>query len=278
MKRSGAFSYKSIPAKLFLVNLMICITFISITLTAFISFRHIKSDLTGIFTMKLNQIIENAQIGRELGRLIADTNFLMAAFYGKEEFLKTEGQRLVTKSAELSEKGTDARLKESLSQFTEKMRGLLEQCAAVNHTRQEIKAISQKIESNLTSVEETVSNKIVDYMMEGQDVSILERLPFAISGYQETLLRMDLQFTELGPGYFESPIKEQDHPLFILLNDLHLGLRTLTGYESDIAGYGKQLMDDVRIYRETIIKFHQAVGELQTRMNETDHEKENLMA
>ncbi|QTA86711.1 methyl-accepting chemotaxis protein [Desulfonema magnum] len=277
MKRLAALSYKSIPAKLFLVNFMICITFISVALTVFISFRYIKKDMTGVFTVKLNQIIGNAQTGRELGELIADTNFLIAAFYGKEELLKTEGQYLVTRAAELSARGTDARLKESLNQFTDKMQRLLDQCAAVNHTRKEIKAINQKIDSSLTSMEKTISEKIVDYMMEGQDISVLERLPFAIAGYHEMLLRLDIQFTERGMDCHQLSIKEESHPLLVLLKELQLGFRTLTGYDSDIATYGKQLIGDAGTYRKTIIKFHEALEEFQTRLNQTAHEKEHLM-
>ena len=271
------FKFRSIPTKLFLVNLLIFVTFTLITTGIFFSFRYIKDEIPRIFSKKFDQIIENAQLGRDIGQLIAETNFVVGTSYGDEEILNTRGRYLVNEVTELAVKTTDGQMKASLSRFTEKVRRVLEQCAVVNAGRQEIKIVAQDIEKKLISLEETISNQIVDIMIEGGDVSILERLPFAITSYREALLRMNLRLADLGLAYFKSPIKEENHPIFTLLDDLHLAFRTLTGYESDIAGFGRQFLEDIRKYRETVVKFHQVAGELQARMDQMNQEKDDLL-
>jgi methyl-accepting chemotaxis protein len=274
---SAAMFHRSIPSRLFLINLIICLTFTLITLGVFFSFYSVKDDLAGIFTKVLNQVSENAQTGRELARILSDANLLVSTFYEKPELLETDGGIIVDKTLSLSEANTETRLKISLTQFTQNIQDVIEQCKRVVQKRDQLESSAETIDNTLSSLEETVSAKIVDLMMENQDVSILERLPFTISGYHELLLRLKLRFNELGLMYFESPMQEKEHPMLILLDDLHLGVRTLTGYEADIAVFGNQLIEEVQKYRDALIAFHQLAGELAAVLEEMNHKKENLL-
>ncbi|MDM8551808.1 methyl-accepting chemotaxis protein [Desulfobacterales bacterium HSG2] len=273
----ASLSYKSIPAKLFLINLLICIMFGAIALTVFFSLLHIKNEVNKIFGKEISHIIENAQTGRDLARTLANTNLVVSTFYGREEFLKTEGGHLLREADALMVKNTDVRLKESLGEFNKNIRRVLEQCAAVNLGRQKIKAIRQKNDETIASLGETVSNKIVDLMMEGEDVSALKRLPIVIFGYNETLLRASLRFNELGLEYFKSPIEEQEHPILTLLDNLLLRVRPIAAYDPDIAELGRQITDGIQKYKETVLQFHRTAGELRTRLDQMAKKKEALL-
>lgn len=272
-----SFSFRSVPAKLFLINVLILITFSIIALVVFLSFRSNKTLLSRIFSTELGYIIENSRTGRELGKIISDTTFLMNTFYRKDDVLKTRSENLIKAVSALSAKNTDNRQKESLNKFYNNIQGFIKQAATVNSKRQNIKAITQKIDDTAVRLGDMVSEKIITLVAEGQDISMLERLPFMISGYREILLRLELRFTELGLAYFEQPFKEQEHPLSGLSDTLLLRVRTLTAYDPDIAIYGKEFMSDIQKYKEFIVDFHKAAAELKMRTDEMNKEKNQLL-
>ncbi len=275
---SQALFNKSIPAKLFLLNMIIFVMFTMIAAIVFFSFHRNQRELTQIFNEKLGQITENANITRELGRIIADANFLISTFYGKEEkFLKTRSEKLFKKINLLLSKTRDPRLKKSLDDFERKIQKTIVQCTVVNRGRQSIKSLNKKIDETIIKLEQIVSDKIMDLILRGEDISTLERLPLTISEYRETVLLADLKFNELGLSYFEKHHKEQDHPIRALLNDLLLKIRILNGYEDDIAAYGIKLTRATIKYKEDLLKFYKTARELKTRIDKMNREKEDLL-
>jgi methyl-accepting chemotaxis protein len=275
-KRSALFS-KSIPAKMFWVNAAICLMFAMITLAVFISFRYVKEEMAEIFSSQVRYVTENANIGRGLARVLADTNLLLSTFYENEDTFKTGGEKLLKNTDRLIAETTNTRLKASLSVFKEKLQEIFETCDALNSIHRDVDATDRNIQNTLSSMDETVANKIIDSIGEGTDVSILERLSATISGYYEILFRINFQFKDLGLNYFQSSPKDQENPILILIDNLKLKLRTLTAYESDIAAYAAPLMNDTEKYRELVLQFHDSATELSTRMDEMDIEKENLL-
>lgn len=278
MKKSASLFRKSITTKLLAVNVLICIAFGLVTIVAYFSFGHIKNQLKEIFAQEVSQIVDNAHLGRELARVLADTNLLISTFYGKkEEFLKSRGEYLVAKTTSLITKSTDARLGNALNGFAQKVRRVLEQCGTVNLMRREIETTVQKLDATLTSLRETISAKIFDLALEGEDTSGMKQMSVLVPGYLETLLRMNVRFNSLGLEYFESPAEEEGHPIFTLAEDIHSRLQTLTASEEDIANYGKQLMADVLKYKESVLLFHEAAAELRVRRDQMDTEREVLL-
>ncbi len=277
MKRLATLFYRGIPAKLFLINLLICMMVGIIGVAVIFSFRYMKNEMTAIFASELGHVIKNAQIGRELARVVADTNLLLSAFYGNEEFLKGEGERLIHKNDALMLKTKDDKLKAALDEFARKTQDVFDQCAAVNRTRRNLEGISQKIDHAAISLGDTVSEKIIKAITEGWEDSILNGLPLTISEYRETLLRINLKFMELGPEFFESPVEENRHPLLTLLDTLQMKVRPLFAYDSDIAAYGRTLSEDIRKYRNTILQFHTTARDLRSRLDRMNQEKEALL-
>lgn len=259
-----------------MINLLIFMVFGIMSLSVTGSFQYIKNEMTKIFSAQLHQVTENAEIGRELARMLAETNLLVSTFFGKEDSLKTGSAHLIGRTEQLIKTNGDPKLKASLIRFREKIQRTLDQCAAVNRAWREIENLDKEMNRTLDDLGDAVSGKIVDLTMAGRDSSIMEQMTFMISGYRETLPQITIQFNRLGLAYFESPAKE-DHPIIALLRDLQLRIRTLTASEPDIAAYGARLTDHVQKYTELVLQFHQVAGELRTRLDEMNQEKENLL-
>ncbi|MCP4111189.1 MAG: hypothetical protein GY749_37635 [Desulfobacteraceae bacterium] len=268
---------KSIPAKLSVINLLIFIMCCIIISSVLMTFSLIKDSLRTVFAENVSQIVENAQLGRELARIMADTNLLVSTFYGKEELLKNKTGELISRTTNLAAKVKEQQLKQALDMFNKKIRGVLEQCVIVNLTHREIENMDQKLDANMNNLAENISNKILKLAEEGGDTAMLEELTFMVSGYRETLPLVTITFVRLGLDYFEKPLNEKGHPVFTLLNDLQLRLRALNSSDQEIAGYGRQLIDDVQKYKDTLSRFHKVAEELGVRKNEMNTCKESLL-
>ncbi|MCP4353117.1 MAG: hypothetical protein GY795_47305 [Desulfobacterales bacterium] len=268
---------KSIPAKLSVINLLIFIMCCIIISSVLMTFSLIKDSLRTVFAENVSQIVENAQLGRELARIMADTNLLVSTFYGKEELLKNRTGELISRTTNLAAKVKERQLKQALDMFNKKIRGVLEQCVMVNLTHREIENMDQKIDANMNNLAENISNKILKLAGEGRDTAMLEELTFMVSGYRETLPLVTITFVRLGLDYFEKPLNEKGHPVFTLLNDLQLRLRALNSSDQEIAGYGRQLIDDVQKYKNILSRFHKVAEELGARKNEMNTCKESLL-
>ena len=275
-QRSSIFS-KSIAAKFMLMNTLICMVFILIAVVTVLSFDHIDDLLTKNATDEINRAIHNAQTGRDLGRIVSDTTLLESRFFGKEDLLETEENRLIEKITALETGTSDSGLKKSLGVYRRKLQRVLEQCAVVNGLYREIQSIQQQLTTFLASLEEIISNKMVAQVLRGEDITVIEQLGIIVAGYRETLFQINIRFLELDLAYFESPTTKQENPVFPLLDYLFLRLRPLSASEPEIAEYGLRIMADVMNYRKAVSRFHQVACELRTRLDEVYLEKEGIL-
>lgn len=277
----------SITTKLLLVNALILGIFgviIILIHTSFIkethtSFSNIESSLTTIIDRDVNQVIQNAQLGRALTRVFADTNLLTSTFYEHEELLKTEGERLSKTTAELLTQITDTRLRGAFQQFNDKFRNLLMQGLAVNKGSQETQMINQEISTTLAALDETISEKLVTALLEGEDPSLMEQLNISLPVYRETILQIAVEFVKVKREHSSAGKPEDQYPtLFSLLDDLSMRFQTLTTSEPEIAEYGQQLIRTLQKYRTTIITFHQLLTEFQTFLNEMNEARDQVLS
>ncbi|GBC60472.1 hypothetical protein DENIS_1425 [Desulfonema ishimotonii] len=277
MKRLKSLLYKNIIIKLMVINILICLIFCLIVIVVFSSFHHVKSILRTVFTSEVNLVVNNAQLGRDFVRVIGDTNLVMTAFYGNDAFLDENGQKLLRKADQLIAQTGDERLKKELKRFTKKIREVLALCKTVNLRQLEREAIDRKLEDTLTSLGETVSNKILDRVVAGEDASDIDHLTFMVAEYGKMLSRISVRFHKLGLDYFKQPIVTEEHPLLTLLDGLTLKLQGLNISDPDIAEYGSQLTQAIGRYRQLILDFHQAAERLGTQLDGLEHEKEGLL-
>ncbi len=277
MKKLSLLFHKNIIAKLMLVSGLVCVAFVVNIIIVFLSSWYAEDMVMTVFARQNRQIAENARTGRELARVFADMNLLISTFYGNDEFLKTEGEPLMNRTTAIMQVSGDVRLKESLGGFDQKIREVLTQCVMVNQARQEMNRISETLDNILDSLGETVSEKIVSLIMEGEDASGMEQLVHLITGYEKSLLEIKLQFSESGLEHFKSSEDEEHHLVLGLIDKLMPKLHTITASEPDIAKYGTQLISQAQRYKEKVSQFHKIGSELDERLNEMQKEKESLL-
>ncbi|MDM8538787.1 methyl-accepting chemotaxis protein, partial [Desulfobacterales bacterium HSG17] len=247
-------------------------------IAVFSSFHRVQTTLQTIFTPEIRRAVTNAALGRDLAIVIGDTKLLVTAFYGKEkDILRDEGKKLIENVTALAKKNNNEKLFKTLDEFTGKISNVLIQCEKVNLLREEIEAVDKKLSKNLDNLAKVISNKILDKVMSGEDASGMEHLTIMVSECSKLVFKSSISFTRLGLDYFKAPISKEKHPLLELLNGLELNLKVFQLADQDISLIKNELVSDVQIFKSNITQFHLASAELETRINNMDIKKKEML-
>ncbi|MDM8544605.1 response regulator [Desulfococcaceae bacterium HSG9] len=257
----------NITKKLFLLNLLIFIVFGVIIGTMGFGFSSIEKLSATIIERDVYQPITNSQFVREFSEVLAKTNLLVITFHKNDNILEIEGNKLLNAITGLL-RNTNNTQRSILEEFDKKLRLILEQCAAINKISQRIDIIYRKLNSNMTSLEETISEDIILKITEGGDASILRQTGSLIPTFRENLVNATLHYAMLKPDKSKSIDVLQ---IAILLDNLHLRLQTLLTSDSVIAAYGSKLLAGVLEYRKAVIALADASKQLKERLVELNN-------
>ena len=275
-KGSGLFKFGMIR-KLMLMNVLFFLAFGGIVLTVLHVFRNMEWVSKTLIDENITGVIANEQLGRDLGKVLSDTNLLVDTFlYGVQDVRK-EGERIAASAAGLETHGGNPVLKKHLRELTGVLGSFFGMCAVVKEHSERLDARELKLNKQLTALEETLSEKLISRVMDGKDASILEQLSIIIPGYRETLLQISLEHVKLCLRQPGVEGRGQDYILLSLLDDLHMRMRTITASEPRIAGYGTRLMEEVTAYRKDTVLLVQALFELDRRLARVTEVKKDLV-
>ncbi|GAK60891.1 methyl-accepting chemotaxis sensory transducer with Pas/Pac sensor [Candidatus Vecturithrix granuli] len=271
-----------LTTKLFLINLLVFLIIGGVIVIVFFSFRDIERMMTKIVSQDVNQVIRNAQTGRELTRVFADTSNLMDSFLEREGVLQSDSDRLVFAVAAFVAEHIDTQLGGSLQEFVLKLQAIFQQAAIVNRRYQELNTLNQNVGIRLNELHVLIRKTVDRVRGEGRNVSELELLEREIPWYREKLLRVKILFDKLTQEYLRERLPEtgaDDQKLQILglLDELDAKFHVLTDSEPDIADFGQQLIETIQGYKETIIAFHEDLTKFQQRLKEMNDSQHHVL-
>ncbi len=277
MKLLSSSFNRNIAAKLMAINLLFFLVLVMMGIVVFPSFYNIKNSLESVFFTGIKKVAENAGLGRDVARLVGDTEVLIRTFYGDNKLLKSQGPMLIKKADILAQKAHDKNLKKAITAFTGTIRPVLLQCKTINRIRIAIENLNQSLENSLKNLSRIVSGKIVELAMEGDDSSTMEQLSFMIAEYNTALFKISILFNRLGLEHFKHYKKSGDHPILSQLDIFSLKLRVLKISDSEISKFGDELTKGLQKYKDTILLFYKAAGEFNVRLGRMEEKKENLL-
>jgi two-component system cell cycle sensor histidine kinase/response regulator CckA len=278
MRSKAILSNLRISTKLLLLNLMIWAAFFLIAGVVAFSFTNVRNKLTEVTNRDMARAISNSQTARELSKVFTDIDLLSHIFYGKNDYLKSEGSKLVSSVNNISERTTDPDLKKSLISLHNYIESFLDQCVAVNTGLHAIESTVRETHAELTNLENLIAELLVNYTIEGEDTAFVEQLLTLVIGYHESLLQIGKLYAELGHEHYLIPLEGKTSPVIEVIDDLILRLQTITASIPDVARYGKRIVNNVQKYRETVLRFYEIMEKLGSRMTEINHSKSLLMS
>lgn len=276
MKTQISLFGRSIPQRLFLMNLMMLGVFIIIVFAAFFAFNRVKGILRTEFSDSIGKISGNAETGRKITEILTETNLLMGVFYGKEELLKTKGPHIVQMSDALTSETDNPQLRDSLGSFSQKIKSVLQDCEKIVLIRQKMDAAETEFHGTLDPLNQNIADKILGLAMEGKNTSMMEQVTFMVSGYRETFTQAAYYFAKTGIARSKDS-GESVRRFFALTDDLLLRLKTLTASDPEIAEYGRQLIALTEKYKEAAGQFHGIVAEFNTKKDSLKEDENRLL-
>ncbi len=268
----------TLTRQLLLINITICAAFLIVIMVVFYSFLDVEKVLTTTFASETRRIIANSNTSRELTRVLSDMNLIISTFYQKSDVLNTDGKRLSKGSQALLTQTRNPELRNSLQAFIQQLNEILSQCEQVNIVRNELFQIEETFDAKLISLDDMITENIVETIIKDGDTTDLEQLSALIGGWRETFSRIKLQFVQLGLEHFKDPLSKNAHPLFVAADDLLLRLQTLTASAPEIAKHKRVLVQLLLEYKDGLLKFHRTAGFLRLLLEENELAKERLLA
>ncbi len=264
------FFNRNIPKKQIIVNLLLAGAFGVILLAFLYAFQKIDEVLADTVQRQAGAIVENADTGRDISRIISRTHLIIAGFQGNDAMLEREGQAVLEMAADLSRKNENDELTAILSAFTGALEGVLESCGQINDLHRRLTENGKAFDETIAAVSDFLADQILTRAMEGKDVSSIEQLSILVTGYHESHLEIRLLIADLGLDYFKQPMAAADHPVLTRLDDLALGLRSLKASFEEVAAYGDQLITITGRYKDLIMAYHETAGAFRERSETMD--------
>ena len=269
--------HQSIMTKLILVNLLLLMALGGIVTVDFFSSSKIENALISVIDQEVNHAIENAELGRKLHKIFADTQLLVRTFDEQEETLEMQGAdllRFLQESAAASAIVSETQvLRDALTQFQQMLQTLLVQCAQIIEILRAIRTVERDLDGSITTLDDALAELKMTFIAEGKEDELvpLEQLSSIIPDYHNVLLRIAIGLAASKQAYLDavdSDAADHDHErnLLALLNEIKSGLIAAPQVNKDITALGQRLLAIVATYKEHISAFHQAMREFQTQL------------
>ncbi len=280
MKR---FSHWSIATKLLAVNLLVTVIIGAVIAVVVLSFNSIEQKMTTLVRQDVGKVMINAQTGRTLTQVFADTSHLISSFLDRENVLENQGTRLLTITSDLVEQHAETPLGDALQEFLTPLQILIEQATLIRKLSQDVHAHNQTLDAFFSDLKDVIEETQIMAAMTGGDTVALERLVLNIPSYQETLLRINILLNQvirehlrvLKEGEQRSQTFRQILPL---LNDFLVRLQPLTSSENDVAAVGQRIVEAVQHYKTTIAAFWSQLNLFQEQLIQLDQAQQKVLA
>lgn len=276
------FSHWHIATKLLAINLLILLIFSGVIGIVFISFHKMEHFMTTIIKQDVGQMIRNAETGRELSNILADTSHLRMRFIEEKDFLATRGEPLLKSAESLLEQNRDAHLGEHLHDFVRNLRSLVEQAEAASSIFKKMKSFEHELDALMSTLGDLIDKTTVLVMMEGRDVSGLEKLALDIPWYWEKLLRISILVRKLNYEHIhltteEDKDEERLQQIFSLLDELAMRIFPVKKSEPDVAALGKTFAGTLQRYKLSIAECHEELMTFREHISKTDASQKQMV-
>ncbi|WP_456385273.1 PAS domain S-box protein [Desulfolithobacter sp.] len=256
----------SIASRIRLFNRVIGLAFLLMVLVMILSLSYTRQVLVNSVTGNLETVIKNAQVSRDLARLIAESNLLFHTFYGQREYLKTKGDQLLQMSGQIVHLSTDPELKRAANHLGDHIRSILSRAAELNSLLDEKKRQEQAIFKEIDMLDEIIAEQTINQIFAGRDTSFTEQLSVQLLDYRYRLLETGKKFSELANGYRVPEEEKKD--LRRKLDELIRDLQIMAVACRETSEHGSRLLEQVTTYRDLLDRYQQKWGDFEREIKE----------
>lgn len=276
-------SRSSLVTKLIMINLLVLLAVGGVVVVNLVLSRQVGDTLNTIIDRDVSRVIDNAELSRNLNQAFAETHLLLNTFTEQEDFLTTEGGRLVAVVQDsMTARKADDTIQNALMRFRQALEDLLGQCAHILRISHDIQTREHELDTAITALDRLVTNLMIARKVEGKDYELfsLEEVSASIPDYRSLLLQIAMQLEKARHNYLGTTVAEDtyEQQILALFADLNSGLLTVTTAGDELAGPGQKIITAVQHYQEQIAEFHQAMRIFQSQFNDLNSTQIQVMA
>ena len=234
---------------------------------AWFAYGHIERLSANLADREMARIFDNARLGRLMSDSLAQID---RSTRDCRNFAPTEPGPSGMRISDLAASTDDPALAHTFAALAVSTKRLQVGCRAVGDLWATVETRDRHLLEDLGRLETLISRALIEQTLAGKNTSHLDQIMALTVGYREnvlliakTLARMDATGHENGA--------------IALLDDLRLGLQTMTAATPEMAGLARHMREEIVRYRGEVVALHKAEAEFAALQQENRRHREAVL-
>ena len=264
--------------QLYLANAVTALAFLLLVVIIIVTFNAVEKRSIGVIESDMERVVNNSAVVREITTLFGEIDVLDRAFYGNDEYLRIEGEKLLRHFDEIASLGENSRLQEPLQALADQLDRFLARCTAVNASLQTRNAIDREIAQQLDKLENLISGLLIDATLAGDDTAYITQLLALVIGYNESFLVIGKLYAEFDRSAHDAASGGTKLRVLDAIDDLTLRLRTITASTPEVSQQGRSIVTSVTRYKDAVSKVFAEIQQLNAERSAMTRIRVSLLA
>ncbi len=271
-------SARRLTRQLYFANALTAMAFLSLVAIIVATYIVVEKRSVGVIKSDMGRVVNNSAIVREISTLFGEIEALNRTFYGNDELLKVEGEKLLGRIDEIAGLSQNSPLQEPLRSLAMQLESYLARCTGVNAALEARDAIDREIAQRLDQLENLISSLLIDATLAGEDTAYITQLLTLVLGYNESFLVIGKYYAEFDHDAHDSASAESRLRLLEAIDDLTLRLQTITASTPEVSQQGRSIESSVIGYKAAVLKVFAEIGQLRVEWSAMSRSKASLLA
>ena len=263
--------------RLYFANAMTALAFLLLVAIIVATYKVVEQRSIGVIKNDMGRVVNNSAVVREITTLFGEIDVLNRAFYGDDEYLGLEGDRLLRHLDEIARLSENSPLQEPLQSLAVQLDRFLLRCTDVNASLRARNAIDREIAEQLDKLENLISRLLIDATLAGEDTAYITQLLTLVLGYNESFLIIGKLYAEFDRSAHDVATRASKLRVLEAIDDLSLRLQTITASTPEVSQLGSSIKSSVASYKVAVLKVFENIEQLNAERSAMSRTKASLL-
>ena len=251
-----------LTSQLYFANAMVALAFLLLVAIIVATYIAVEKQSIGVIKSDMDRVVNNSAVVREITTLFGEIDVLNRAFYGNDEYLRVEGEKLIRHIEEIARLSANSPLQEPLQSLADQLDRFLARCSGVNASLQARNAIDREIDQQLNKLENLISRLLIDATLADEDSAYITQLLTLVLGYNESFLIIGKLYAEFERSAHDVASRATKLRVLDAIDDLTLRLQTITASTPEVSQQGRNIKTSVTRYKDAVSKVFEEIAQL----------------
>ena len=267
-----------LTSQLYFANAMVALAFLLLVAIIVATYIAVEKQSIGVIKSDMDRVVNNSAVVREITTLFGEIDVLNRAFYGNDEYLRAEGERLIRHIEEIARLSANSPLQEPMQSLADQLDRFLARCTSVNASLQARSAIDREIDQQLHKLENLISRLLIDATLADEDSAYITQLLTLVLGYNESILVIGKLYAEFERSAHDVASRATKLRVLGAIDDLTLRLQTITASTPEVSQQGRNIKTSVTRYKDAVSKVFEEIAQLNAERSAMSRTRASLLA